>query len=44
MVTGSLQTKNGTFYAVLSFYNEDKEKWDQKLKIKRVIRKKQKIN
>ncbi len=40
MVTGSLQTKNGTFYAVLSFYNEDKEKWDQKWKTTKIKDKK----
>lgn len=40
MVTGSLQVKNGTYYAVLSFFNKDKNKWDQKWKTTKIKNKK----
>ena len=40
MVTGSLQVKNGTYYAVLSFFNTEKNKWDQKWKTTKIKNKK----
>lgn len=40
MITGSLQVKNGTYYAVLSFFNTEKNKWDQKWKTTKIKNKK----